>query len=183
MKGQLILGVISFAFLFKIAICNEFHRIIDGYKASEAQFPYQVYFDVLDFTNLEKSSYWSYGCGGTLVSKRIILTAAHCLDSPKISAVRIYFGALSSNETLFEPGKKRLIVKRKDIIIHEDWEPHALYNDIALIKLPIDVNFNEYIQPAKLPSPTVTYIGSEATTSGWEGVDSVYSLISKNIVF
>ncbi|XP_070135534.1 trypsin beta-like [Drosophila bipectinata] len=169
MKGQLILGVISFAFLFKIAICNEFHRIIDGYKASEAQFPYQVYFDVLDFTNLEKSSYWSYGCGGTLVSKRIILTAAHCLDSPKISAVRIYFGALSSNETLFEPGKKRLIVKRKDIIIHEDWEPHALYNDIALIKLPIDVNFNEYIQPAKLPSPTVTYIGSEATTSGWEG--------------
>ncbi|KAH8324031.1 hypothetical protein KR074_007578, partial [Drosophila pseudoananassae] len=166
MKGLLILGVISFAFLVKIATSNEFHRIIDGYKASEKQFPYQVYYDALDFTNLEKLSYWSYKCGGTLVSKRIILTAAHCLDGPNIYAVRIFFGALYSNGT-FKPGKKRLIVKRKDIVIHEDWEPQALYNDIALIKLPIDVNFNEYIQPAKLPSPTATYIGSEATASGW----------------
>lgn len=52
-------------------------------------------------------------------------------------------------------------------MIHEEWYRPLSYNDIALIKLPIDVNFNEYIQPAKLPSPIATYDGSLATTSGW----------------
>ncbi|KAH8323988.1 hypothetical protein KR074_005512, partial [Drosophila pseudoananassae] len=164
MKG--LVGFISLAFLFRIAASHEFQRIINGSYASEKQFPYQVYYEGLDFTDLGKLSYWSYECGGTLVSRRIILTAAHCLDDPNIYAVRIFFGALYSNGT-FEPGKKRLIVKRKDIVVHENWERYPSYNDIALIKLPVDVNFNEYIQPAKLPSPSATYIGREATTSGW----------------
>ncbi|KAH8320243.1 hypothetical protein KR067_010731 [Drosophila pandora] len=173
MKGFLILGALSFAFLFRIAASNEFHRIING-EYAEKPIPYQVYYEGLDLSNLEAPSPWKYFCGGTLISKRIILTAAHCLDKPNLHAIRIFFGALYSTDT-FEPGKKRLIVKRKDIVIHEDWYDNIFYNDIALIKLPIDVNFNEYIQPAKLPSPTATYNGSLATASGWGNNEFILS--------
>ena len=34
---------------------------------------------------------------------------------------------------------------------HPDWDPNTLSNDIALVRLPEKIEFNDYIRPACLP--------------------------------
>ena len=36
---------------------------------------------------------------------------------------------------------------------HPDFKAHGFYNDVALLKLASNVNFNEYIVPICLPPP------------------------------
>jgi trypsin len=60
-------------------------QIIGGTKATAGQAPYQVNL-IMDNVSL---------CGGSLISKRWILTAAHCLNKYDInlSRVSLYFAA------------------------------------------------------------------------------------------
>ncbi|KAH8342371.1 hypothetical protein KR059_003658 [Drosophila kikkawai] len=168
MRGQLIFGLLLLGAHFGFSFSNEHGRIINGDLAVTKQFPYQVFYDVLDLTNLQNPIEWEPYCGGTLISKRTILTAAHCFRKPNIHAIKIYFGAVDiSNKD--EINQHRLVVKRSNVVVHQEYNKFKEYNDIALIRLPVDVAFDEYIKPAKLPQPGEVY-PSEAIASGWEAI-------------
>ncbi|XP_071516805.1 chymotrypsin BII-like [Panulirus ornatus] len=49
---------------------------------------------------------------------------------------------------------------------HENWNSFLLTNDIALIKLPNTVTFNENIQAVQLPASDVS-VGTVVTPTGW----------------
>ena len=59
------------------------------------------------------------------------------------------------------------IVGGVSLVVHEKYVDDDLYNwDIALIKLPTPLTFNQYVQPVCLPSTPVA-AGTECVATGW----------------
>ncbi|EDV51096.1 chymotrypsin-1 [Drosophila erecta] len=134
-------------------------RIMNGTAAKAKQLPYQVgllcHFEgSMDEPNL---------CGGTILSDRWIVTAAHCLQDPKsnLSKVLVHVGKVNYFDD------KEIVVNRSHTIVHKKFDRRTALDDIALIRLPKKLTFNKHIQPAKLPSARKTYTGSKAIISGW----------------
>ncbi|XP_023167156.2 brachyurin-like [Drosophila hydei] len=136
-------------------------RITKGQPAGRNQFPYQVGL-MLYITG---GAAW---CGGTLISNRHVITAAHCTDS-LTTGVDVYLGAWDRTNRS-EEGQQIIFVATKYVTVHEEWDLDNLTNDISVIMLPAPIEFNEYIQAAKLPVKQESYnlyAGEQAIASGW----------------
>ncbi|XP_034482388.1 chymotrypsin [Drosophila innubila] len=141
-------------------------RIINGTAAKPKQFPYQV--GLQSYFSNSKDEHSS--CGGTIISKRWILTAAHCLQEPKLTLIKVLVVAGIINMNAKELGSVQMWVKRSNTIVHHKYDRNTVAFDIGLIKLPRDLEMSAYIQPAKLPKGKDnknTYVGRTAISSGW----------------
>ena len=118
------------------------------------------------------SSVTSQGCGGTLVSNRHVVTAAHCTDGRQASDIKVVIGdtnlALVTEATSF-------IRNVKTIKQHPDYDSSTTKNDICVLKLEEAVDLTSYpnIKPICLPAQGTTFAnGNGATVTGWGTLSS-----------
>lgn len=67
-----------------------------------------------------------------------------------------------------EIGQERYFVD--EFIIHPGWDTERVVHDIALVKLPQAITYNQFIQPIRLPNVrqmTSTWVNQQGTLSGW----------------
>ncbi|XP_025835881.1 brachyurin-like [Agrilus planipennis] len=133
-------------------------KIVGGNVASPNSIPYQaaLILTYSDGANL---------CGGSLISRRYVLTAAMCLSSG-FESLEVILGA--HNISQVEPSQQ--VISNSIFKIHEQYTRQSQANDIALVYLPTPANLNQYVQLIALPSRadvSNNFVGSQAMASGW----------------
>jgi secreted trypsin-like serine protease len=152
-------------FRFYTGVPPDGSKIIGGSTVSISSFPWQIFLIS-----------GNYQCGGTIINKKWILTAAHCVKdkttnetiSPTLMIVRV-----GANNPYNGTGKPYSV---SQVYPHESYNPSTYLNDIALLKLKDSINFAN-ATPIKM---VTTYDAANgmidpgvlSTVSGW-GLTSV----------
>ncbi|XP_026184459.1 mannan-binding lectin serine protease 1 isoform X1 [Mastacembelus armatus] len=135
------------------ALPSQVKRIVGGRSAEPGLFPWQVLLSVEDLSRVPEDRWFS---SGALLSESWVLTAAHVLRSRRrdTSIVPVAPGHVKVFLGLHNTRDKRLATNRsvQDIFLHPDFQPNNYNNDIALLKLRDQVEFNEVIRPVCLPA-------------------------------
>ncbi|XP_041115548.1 coagulation factor X-like [Polyodon spathula] len=116
---------------------NENSRIVGGGDCPIGHCPWQALLVNQDGVGF---------CGGTILSNRIVLTAAHCMNQTKYFTV-----ILGEFDTLKDEGREKTYQVEK-VLIHNSYVQKTYNNDIALVKLKDPIQFSKYIIPACLPN-------------------------------
>ncbi|KAL9701950.1 hypothetical protein quinque_005391 [Culex quinquefasciatus] len=110
-------------------------RVTFGQEATPGQFPYQavVLISVPGGTAL---------CGGSILSKNYILTAAHCVVDATGGTVIV--GA--HNYATYEPSQQRIAFGLSGIQYHSGYNPEIVRNDVATIRLNSPLTLNDRVK-------------------------------------
>ena len=88
-------------------------------------------------------------CGGSLITKRFVLSGATCVFSSDLNKAKyVKLGNVIRNQ----PNENTYRYEIEESIKHPEFSTKSIDNDIALFKLEKDVEFNDYVHPACLPS-------------------------------
>ncbi|GJQ68049.1 putative trypsin-like serine protease [Trypoxylus dichotomus] len=146
---------------------NAGFRVVGGEEALSGKWPWMA---AIFLHGVRRSEFW---CGGSLISTKHILTAAHCtIDfkqkpfAPHQFTVRLGDVDLKRDDEPSSPVTYRV----KEIRAHNKFSRVGFYNDIAILVLDRPVRKTKYVIPLCLPSPKLKnekFADRRATVVGW----------------
>ncbi|XP_065295411.1 chymotrypsin-2-like [Dermacentor albipictus] len=132
-------------------------RIYDGDPVTKEKIPWMV-----AVFSKKRSSKGFYYCGGSIITRNVILTAAHCVMTKGRYAAQVdvmynftldgEFTGVRAHKIIAHPR----YVKRREIV-----------HDVALVKLPVDLEFNRFMKPVCLPTQKMNVAGKILVVAGW----------------
>ncbi|XP_063375042.1 transmembrane protease serine 9-like [Cydia amplana] len=152
------------------------HKMIRGGRATDLhQLPWTVRLAINPrLKGLHSPDY----CGGTILSSRYVLTAAHCLYNTfkHISQLEVFLAEYDTDtypeDCIMSNGQKEcihnIVRKVEHVIIHKDYNDTYLQNDVALLRLSSDIPYTDFIRPICLPTEDVADLkGETIIIAGW----------------
>ncbi|XP_016961293.1 chymotrypsin-2 [Drosophila biarmipes] len=155
------LGLAVIAFLAIVGVSQAappLGRVVNGTDSSVEKYPFVISM---------RGSTGSHSCGGSIISKQFVMTAAHCTAGRKASDLSVQYGVT----TISASGPN--VVGVKKIIQHEDYNPYNNYaNDISLLMVEEPFEFDGVtVAPVQLPdlgyATPQTDAGGEGVLIGW----------------
>lgn len=131
------------------------NRMVGGQNALEGEWPWQV--------SIQRNG--SHFCGGSLITDRWVLTAAHCFsNTSETSLYQVLLGVLQ----LARPGPHAVYARVKRVESNPQYQGMASSADVALVELEAPVTFTNYILPVCVPDPSVVFeSGMNCWVTGW----------------
>lgn len=130
-------------------------RIIGGQNAARGQFPYHVLLaDRLSF---------HYFCGGSIITRRHILSAAHCIQKFKRNTNELL--AILNTSNLRDSDFTSIDISKA--YAHRKYTNDSIQFDISILLTRREIQFNKFIQPIQLPTVDIQTSGAAAVVAGW----------------
>ena len=147
------------------------NRIVGGAPSSRGQFPWLA---ALEYTADDNQTADTDGgrpelkCGGALISRRYVLTAAHCVtELPEHHRLRAVW--LGLHDLMLTTGSQGF--RATQVLVHPEYHRPALHrNDVALLRLDRDAVEGDTVQTICLPlgEPRARrWLGSRLTVAGF----------------
>ncbi|XP_044265436.1 uncharacterized protein LOC123011851 [Tribolium madens] len=162
-------------------------RITSGTRTSPGEFPWMA---LIAYKTGNSSSQRDFRCGGTLITVRYVLTAAHCIENTTIMGVRLGEYNIMTDPDC-DPNGQNCESPVQDIsidkaIIHPFYDPTTFINDIALIRLDTPANYSyENVKPICLPFGELLHAKleeQEMTVAGWGATeDGAKSMVLRKV--
>ncbi|XP_014274707.1 trypsin-1 isoform X1 [Halyomorpha halys] len=148
-------------------------RIIGGAEAYFGELPWQAHLRI-----------GGYQCGGALVSRKHVITAAHCVHRAQLNDIMVYLGEYDTQNTGYEPYPEEVhrVIKK---YVHPNFQFRLAQPDrfdVALVQLSRGVIFKENILPICLPKRSTSLRGKTGLVAGWGKTDTTYGKTGTNIL-
>ncbi|CAG9137310.1 unnamed protein product [Plutella xylostella] len=121
-------------------------RVVGGKPAKLGDFPWMA---LLGYRQ-RRSPEPRWLCGGSLITSKHVLTAAHCIHGREKDLYQVRLGELDLSRE--DDGATPIDIPIKKLIKHDEYSPTGFTNDIGVLLLERQVAFTSLIKPICIPT-------------------------------